>query len=336
MSIKMIVFDFRGSEEEFFKRNKLENFDITFITGTLNDESVLELPQKLRDSVQVVSVFIESEITSHVIGQFKNLLVISTRSTGVDHINLRSCQKRNIAVLNVERYGSTSVAQYTLGLIIALIRHIPAATQYMKSETRHCTEFVGRDLTKLTLGVIGTGATGAVVAKTCEFIGMKVLGFDLFQKKELNIEYTDFETLIKTSDVLTLHLPYTGNNQHMISKDQLNMMKPDAYFINTSRGELVKTVDLYDVMSKGHLKGAALDVLPCESYNFACAELEKHLPPQSCAAEVKAARNLAALPNVIITPHIAYETQDAIDYILEETFTGVMNYFTGNNTHRVV
>jgi D-lactate dehydrogenase len=335
MSIKMIVFDFRGSEQEFFRRNKLDNFEITFVSESLNDETVQNLPVEVIDSTQVISVFIESEVTSHVLSHFKNLRVVSTRSTGIDHINLHGCRRRNIAVVNVENYGSTSVAQYAVGLIIALVRNIVPASRYITNE-KECREFTGRDLSKMSIGIVGTGATGAAVAKICQALGMKVFGFDPVEKKELEFRYTDFESLVRKSDIVTLHLPYTGNNLHMFSKREFDMMRRDAYFINTSRGELVNTVDLYDVLKSGHLKGAALDVLTCESYSFACNKLAQNEPSQSCVIEVEAAQKLAQLSNVIITPHIAYETQDSINYILEETFTGIMDFISGGSSHRVV
>jgi D-lactate dehydrogenase len=330
------MFDFRGSEKEFFERNKLDNFDITFIEESLNEETVLNLSERTRNSAQIISVFIDSEITTHVLNSFNNLRLVSTRSTGFDHINLHACRKRNIAVVNVENYGSTSVAQYTIGLIIALVRNIPAAAGYITDKTKTCREFAGRDLSKMSIGIVGTGATGAAVTQICQTLGMQVFGFDLVEKKELKIRYTDFESLVKKSDIVSLHLPYTGNNLHMFSKREFDMMRQGAYFINTSRGELVHTVDLYDALSSGHLKGAALDVLTCENYSFACNKLARNNPSHSCVVEVEAAKKLAGLPNVIITPHIAYETQDSIDYILEETFTGIMDFVKGGHLHRVV
>ncbi len=344
MAIKTIVFDFRDSETEYFQHHDMKSFDITFIKGSLNDKTVKNIPQDIADSVQAISVFIDSAITFEVLEHFKNLRIVSTRSTGVDHINLRACQKRNIAVLNVENYGSTSVSQYTIGLMIALVRQIPAAAAYNRTEPedRVCREFVGRDLSKMSVGIVGTGATGAVVAKVAKSFGMEVFAFDINPKKELKIKYTDLTSLIKKSDIITLHLPYTGDNLHMFSKREFDMMH--GYLINTSRGELVNTMDLYDALKNGHVKGAALDVLPCEHYNFACRQLAKNgnkeietiSPSHSCVKEVETARKLVKLENVIITPHIAYETQDSIDFILKETFAGIMDYITGGNKHRVV
>ncbi len=332
------MFEFRESEKEFFKKNELTNFDITFVEESLNEHTVESLDPDLCDKVQIISIFINSEITPHVLARFKNLRVLTTRSTGTDHINLRACQKRNIAVINVERYGSTSVAQYTIGLIIGLVRKIPVAASYIHQEEKTCREFVGRDLSKMTIGIVGTGATGAAVAKVCDALNMKVFGFDPIRKNELKIEYTTFDNLITNSDIVSLHVPYTGDNLHMFSKREFDLMKPGSYLINTSRGELVNTGDLYKALETGHIKGAALDVLPCESYSFECNKLLQNLkePSFTCIKEVETIRKLAKVENVIITPHIAYETQDSINYILDKTFISLTYFINSNNPNRVV
>ncbi|MDR1167261.1 MAG: hypothetical protein LBK53_00010 [Heliobacteriaceae bacterium] len=337
MTLKMILFDFRKPEEDFFKKHKPENFDIAFYKKSLNAQTIREIPQEIKDNASVISVFIDSEITKEIINGFKNLRLITTRSTGVNHINLRACRKKNVAVINVENYGSTSVVQYTAGLMIALVRNIIPASQSVANPSK-CAEFTGRDLTKLTIGIVGTGATGGAMAKLCTAFGMDVLAFDVIEKKELELKYTDMATLIKNSDIITLHLPYTGDNFHMFSQREFEMMKKGSYFINTSRGELIKTKDLYKALKNGHLAGAALDVLTCESYSFKCNKLAENAQTSSssCIEEAEIVKKMIKLPNVVITPHIAYETQDSIDYILEQTIAGIKDFIAGGNEHRVV
>ncbi len=338
MTMKMLVFDFRKTEEEFFKNNKLENFEITFFNESLNEQTVANISQKVKDKVGIISVFIDSEVTGKVLDEFKNLRLITTRSTGVNHINLRACQRKNIAVINVENYGSTSVVQFTLGMMIGLVRNIPVADFYVRNGSSKCKEFVGRDLTKLTLGIVGTGAIGAGFAKIASAMDMSVIAYDLKPKKELEtvLKYVDFETLVQTADIISLHLPYTGTNLHMFSEREFAMMKKGSYFINTSRGELVRLKDLYAALESEHLKGAALDVLTCEAYSFGCHKIKEVAPSATCVHEVEVVRKLAGFPNVVITPHIAYDTQDSIDYILERTFIGIMDFVRGRGKYRVV
>ena len=340
MAIKLLVFDFRESEKDFFRSHELENFDITFFTESLNEETVKNLSSELLDNTSVISVFIDSEVTENVINSFKNLRIISTRSTGVEHINKRSADAKNIAVVNVEGYGARPVAQYTIGLILALVRKIIPASEYLKNKNRVCQNFVGRDISKFTIGIIGTGSIGIAVAKLASAFGMKILAYDISEKiefaKKYNVEYTDFNTLLREADIVTIHIPYTGENKYMFAFEQFSIMKNTAYLINTSRGEIVNIKDLYSAVTKGAIKGAALDVVTCEYFNFKCSNLTQTLYNNfECVEESKILPELIKNQNVIVTPHIAYETQDAIDYILEVTFIAISDIIKGGNSYRV-
>jgi D-lactate dehydrogenase len=288
----------------------------------------------------VISVFINSEITQNVLNYFKNLRIISSRSTGIDHIDIKSAEAKNIAVTNVEGYGSRSVAQYTIGLMIALVRHIVFASKHISKGDYRCSAYVGRDISNLTIGVIGTGAIGIAVCKIAQSLGMNILAYDINKKQELinttGAKYIDFNTLIRTSDIVTLHIPYTGKNRHLFAIEQFRQMKSTSYLINTSRGELINTKDLYEAISKGIIKGAALDVVACENASFRCPEFARnaHIDLE-CYEESMIVKELVQLPNVIVTPHIAYETQDAINYILEISINGILDCIKGGYKYRV-
>lgn len=341
MTIKMLVFDFRDSEKQFFKEHKFEHFDITFYQESLNDASVENLSQDELDNTTVISVFINSDVTENVINKFKNLRIISTRSTGYDQISKKGAMEKNIAVINVDTYGSKSVAQYAFTLILALVRKLIPAALYMRDYKGECSNFVGRDLSRLTLGVVGTGAIGASVCKIGYSFGMKILAYDLNVRQELldsiNVEYVSFKDLLVRSDVISLHLPYTGDNYHMFSKTEFDMMKDNSYFVNTSRGEIVDTVAAYNALVLGKLSGLALDVVACEDISFHCDKNHRYITevPLNCVKEMEAVKKLAWMENAIITPHVAYETQDAIDYILEQTFDGIRDCIKGSSKYRV-
>lgn len=334
MAIKMLIFDFRDSEKKFFEENKFDNFDITFFKESLNEDTVNNLTDEQLEHTAVISVFIDSEVTQAVIDKFRNLRTVSTRSTGIDHINHKVCIDKNIDVINVGSYGARSVAQFTIGLMIALIRKIIPASRYVPNKENACDTFLGRDISKLTIGVIGTGAIGAAVSRLALAMGMRVLAYDLVHRQELleEVEYVDFDVLVSKSDVITLHVPYTGENHNMISTQQFKMMKKDAYIINTSRGEILDTIALYDAITLGEIAGAGLDVVACETYSFKCNQFAKRLgEDMACMREAETVRKLAQMPNVIVTPHIAYETQDAIDYLLEMTFKGIHDCIQGGS-----
>ncbi len=341
MSINMLVFDYRTTEHAFFANNHLSNFNIKFFSESLNEETVKELSDADKDNAMVISVFIDSEVSEEVINQFKNLRIISTRSTGIDHINSKVAAKRNIQIVNVMNYGSTSVAQFTFGLILALVRNIVVSAICLKNLQKTNISFLGRDISKLTLGVIGTGAIGGAVCKLAHAFGMKIAAYDLKEKQELrdkcDVKYTSFDNLLKISDIVTLHTPFTGDNKNIISYQQFEIMKPDAYLINTARGELVDIKALKHALDEKQIKGAALDVLNCESFNLKCEDFAEKMQncPLHCYEEVQIAHEIVKYSNVIITPHIAYETQDSIDYILQKTFDGIMSTINGgtNNTN---
>ncbi len=342
MSINMLVFDYRDTEQAFFGNNHFQNFNIRFFKESLNEQTVKTLSQEDLDGVMIISVFIDSEVTEDVINSFKNLRIISTRSTGIDHINAKAAEKRNIKIINVMNYGSTSVAQYTFGLMLALVRNIVYAANCAKRYNERSIAFMGRDVSVLTLGVVGTGAIGGAVCKLAAAFGMKIYAYDYNERQELkdacDVEYVSLEHLLKCSDVVTLHLPYTGTNKNMISYSQFAMMKPNSYLINTSRGEMVDIKALKMALDDGQIKGVALDVLSCENYNVKCEELVKDLEgiPLECHEEVKITQEIIRYPNVIITPHIAYDTQEAVDYILQKTFDGIIDTIKGGTEYCAV
>lgn len=342
MTVNMIVFEYKDTEKEFFNNKQFDGFNITFYNECLNKEFLDNIPQELKDNAFVISVFINSIVDEEVINAFKNLRIISTRSTGYDHIDLMASQNKNITVLNVENYGETSVAQYTFGLMITLVRNIVPAILYVKGDQTDDRDFTGRDLSKLTLGVVGTGAIGAAVCKYAQALNMDIVAYDIKEKKELEesigLKYVTFEELLKISDIVTLHIPYTGDNYHMFSYEQFDMMKDGSYLINTSRGEMVDLVSLYNFIENKKLKGAALDVLTCESMSFGCMNYDEKMSDVTldCITEMEYVKKLAEFNNVIITPHIAYDTKDAVNYILEESMNMIKTVIKGDKTKRIV
>lgn len=343
MTCRLLFFDYRKPEESFFEKNELENFDIKFFKNSLNKETVKTLPQELLDETIIISVFITSEIDREVISKFKNLRVISTRSTGFDHICTKTCTGRNITLINVENYGQTAVAQFTIALILMLTRNIMPALNVKHNASFLPSNFVGRDFNDMTLGIIGTGSIGSAVAKYAKDFGAEILAYDKNQNSELTkceyVRYVDMDELLGRSDIVSLHIPYTPDNNKMFGERQFGMMKINSYFVNVSRGELVDNNALLKVLDNGKLLGAGLDVVACaeeakNTNNITDAPEEKS--SVHCVQSSKIIKRLLQHPNVIITPHIAYNTQEAIDYILKTTFEGISDYLSGGFEHRVL
>ena len=329
----MLMFDFRDSEKEFFNTHEFKDFEIEFIKEPLNEMSVLT--EKQLSETDIISVFITSDVTENIIKKFKNLRIISTRSTGFNHIDTRYCTQNNIAVFNVGEYGQTSVAQYTFMLILALVRKlIPAYLDVQKNLTAH-ESYEGRNLESLSIGILGCGAIGSSVAKIANFFGMKIYACSYEKNPDISnfTTYCSFDELIKNSDILTLHLPYNSETYHIINDDVLKKMKKNAFVINTSRGELIDIIALYNNLISGQIGGAALDVTECD--NVAMNELPINAGYSKCLTKALAVQKLLGMQNVIITPHIAYNTKESVEKLLSVTFNNIRDFSKGLHTNQL-
>lgn len=335
--MKMLMFDFRESEREFFETHDYPDIEITFIPESLNNET--ELTEEQFNDTDVISVFIDSLITEEVINKFKNLRIIATRSTGYNHIDIQCCTNNNIAVFNVERYGQTAVAQYTIGLVIALVRNlIPAYLDMERNIVQH-SSYEGKNLENMTLGLIGGGAIGGGVAKIAHHFGMNILVYSYNKSSELTdiVEFVTFNELLERSDIISLHIPYTTENYHLLGAEEFKKMKEDVYIVNTARGELIDMVALYENIVSGKIKGAALDVLECE---YAAVNGDNVLTDiknenLKCINSALITQRLLDKPNVIITPHIAYNTIESVNTLLETTFNNIRDFSKGMHTNQV-
>ena len=334
MAIEMVLFDFREEEKAFFENNKFPNFNFTFYEWSLTPASVKNLPDAIKNKTSIISVFTDSDVSAEVINEFKNLRIISTRSTSYDHISQIAATERNIAVINVMQYGEKSVAQFTFMLIFSLVRKLlPASTGNFLNRL----ELLGQDISNLSVGIVGTGAIGASVCKIAQYFNMKIYGYDIKPKQELvdkyNMEYLTLNDLLEKSDIITLHLPYTGDNFYMFSDAQFDIIKHGAYFINTSSSKLTNLKSLYKAVASGKVAGAALDFTVCASGRSECYMSEN--PSGICREENKYLSLLKKQNNVIVTPHIAYDTKEAVNFILETTINKIKKTMQCGDTHGV-
>ena len=335
--MKMLMFDFRESEKSFFQKNKFIDFDITFIKEPLNEKT--ELTEEELNETVVISVFTTSDITEEVLKKFKNLRIISTRSTSYSHIDTNYCISQKIAVVNIEQYGKTAVAEFAFTLILSLIRNLFPAYYDMKHHNIHHPKYEGRILSSYTLGIIGCGAIGSAVARIAHFFGMNVLIHSYMKNPEVAslCDFVSLEELLEKSDIISLHIPYDGDNYHMLGKEEFERMKHGVFIVNTARGELLDIKALYDNLISGKVKGAALDVLECEFLSTYSGEISEVIQKSksNCVETALIAQKLFKVKNVILTPHIGYNTTEAINYILKETFNRIRDIMKGENSNRV-
>ncbi|MCX7881575.1 MAG: NAD(P)-binding domain-containing protein [Patescibacteria group bacterium] len=321
--MKIVFFEVQDWEKELLKKE--------FSEALLTKEKLsLENVEKYKET-EIISCFIYSQITKELIDKMINLKFIATRSTGFDHIDISYSKTKNILVSNVPEYGSRTVAEHTFALILTLTKKIYQSINQAKNFVFEHSAIRGIDLYGKTLGLIGLGKIGIEVVKITKGFNMKVLVFTRTKKeelaKELGFEYTDLKTLLSNSDIITLHLPYTKETHHLINKENIFYFKRGSYLINTARGGLVETEVMIIGLEKGILAGVGLDVL----------EEEKHLTEEVVVltAAYKKEVDLKTLvlnhllinhPRVVITPHNAFNTIEALKRILLTTIENIKKF----------
>lgn len=286
------------------------------------DEIIFSEPYLSLDNItgfkdlEVISGFVNSKLNKDALEKLPHLKLIATRSTGFDHIDLEECKKRKITVCNVPNYGENTVAEFTFALILALSRKLITSVGHVGGELR-CESLRGFDLNGKTLGVIGCGAIGRHVVRVAKGFEMKILVFDIVKDesfaKKMGFKYVDLDDLLKNADVVTLHLPLNEHTYHLIDKDKLALMKKSALLINTSRGKIIDTKALLESLQDEKLLGVALDVF-----------------------ESDYKQDLLESFNVLITPHNAFNTQEALNRILETTIKNIKMFRESKSVNVVV
>jgi len=235
-----------------------------------------------------------TKVTKDVIENADKLKIIGRAGVGLDNIDLNAAKKKGIKIVNSPEASTISVAELTIGSLIALMRNIPHAHRSLKEGRWEREKFEGNELYGKTIGIIGFGRIGREVADRARAFGMNVLIFDpnitAEDAREANCEYMELDELIKNSDVITLHVPLTNETRNLIDKKRIDMMKENAILINVARGGIVNEVDLYTALKEGRIKGAVLDVFESE-------------PPERSP--------LLKLENVLLTPHLGASTEEA-------------------------
>jgi len=325
--MKIAFFEVEDWEEEYLK-GKLSGHQLKFS----NEKLSLENAAQIKD-FDALSVFIYSKIDEQIIQAIPNLKLVTTRSTGFDHIDIDVCKKRGITVCNVPSYGENTVAEHTFALILSLSRNMCKACIRRFEQDFSIEGLEGFDLKGKTIGVVGTGQIGLHVIRIAKGFGMNVVAYDVRQNKLLSevleFEYVTLEDLLARSDVITLHVPHMKATHHLMNKDTFKLVKKGAILINTARGSIVDTEALIDALDKKILAGAGLDVFEGEEV----IKEEKQLLYEPKNLEVLASlvkdHILLSKDNVVFTPHIAFYSKEALERILETTVENIAAFVSG-------
>ncbi len=337
--MKILFFGLEKSDQDTFLKS-FSGQDISFPEGKL-DESTAEIAK----DAEMVCVFVDSTLNKAVLDIMPHLKFIVTRSTGYNHIDFEYAKTKGIQVSYVPAYGSHTVAEFTFGLILNLSRKIIKANDYLResSDFNYFSAMEGFDVSGKTLGIIGTGKIGKNVAKIAKGFGMNIIAYDLYPDatfaKENNFEYKSLEEVVAGSDIVTLHAPYTKENHHLINKNNISLMKKGTYLVNTARGELIDTDALVWGLKEGIIAGAGLDVLEGERELKEEIELLSSNSSRLTRTEdykmLLEDRVLIDMPNVIITPHIAFYTREAVAEILKITAENIKGFIEGSPVNLV-
>ncbi len=328
--MKIGFFELEGWEEPAIRSN-FPNAELALEKNKIDD---LNVPAAT--DFDVISVFVDSRITKDVLARFPNLKLIATRSTGYDHVDIAACNERGVMVAYVPGYGDNTVAEFAFGLLLSLIRKIYKGIDQIKGTCSFSLEGMrGADLKGKTIGVIGTGRIGKEAVKIAKGFGMNVVAFDPMPDAAyatlMGFKYAaTLEELLGSSDVITIHCPLTSQTTHLINENNIKSIKRGAYLVNTARGGIVSTEALVSALNDGILAGAAVDVLEEEGeLQEELTFLAKGHPKEGELQTLLRNHILMKMPNVLITPHMAFDSTEALGRILDTTFTNVKGFISG-------
>ncbi len=317
---KIIFFETEDWERSYIKKDlgKAE-----FIQGHLDQNNA----GKAKDA-EIIGIFIYSRITAKILDMLPKLKLIATMSTGYDHIDLNECKKRGIKVCNVPNYGENTVAEHTFSLILALSRKIIESSERTRKGDFTLEGLRGFDLKGKTIGIVGMGSIGQHVARIARGFEMKSIAFDLKKDSKLartlDFKYVNLAYLLKNSDIITLHCPYNKATHHLINRGNTGTIKKGAILINTARGGLIETNAMIRALNSGRLKAAGLDVLEEECAIKEEKQLLSRKFAETCDLRTVLQNHiLERMNNVIITPHNAFNSNEALLRIIDTTIINI-------------
>jgi len=324
--MKIAFFEVKEKWEETAIKKAFPNDKIYLFKESINEVNLSKLK-----SVDIISVFIYSNCNKDILKQFAKLKLIATRSTGFDHIDLKFAKRNKIPICNVPHYGENTVAEFTFALMLNISRKLYSSINRVKAGVFNFDGLRGFDLKSKTIGIIGFGNIGQKFAKMCIGFEMNVLVYDVFadkleeKAKEIGVKFVDLKTLFKKSDIISLHIPSLPSTKHILNSETFDEMKKGVIILNTSRGDLINTDALLNAINSNKVAGAGLDVLEGEYVIKDELELFTHQgkDPICDMKMVLEDHILINHPKVFVTPHNAFNTQDALMRILKTSIKNI-------------
>ncbi len=322
---KIVFFDVHGDEKRYFKRTFKNVFEAEVVC---TEESLTQVTAKRYSDVDIASVFITSDVNQKCLSYLPNLEMIATRSTGYDHIDMKTAKANHVLVSTVPEYGEATVAEFTIMLLMSLARRLRESMQQVNDRLIDHEEITGFDLEGKTMGLIGLGRIGEHVARIADAIGMNVVAYDPKPRGSGIVEFVELDELYERSHIVSLHAPSNSDNYHMINAEAIAKMRKGVVIINTARGELIEAQALIDGLYSGQIAAAGLDTLEGEQLLRFDEEVALLHPDASTKDLVMSAEHnvLLRMPNVLITPHNAFNSKEALQRIRHTTAENIKKY----------
>ncbi len=324
--MKVLVYSSKDFEIPYLENANSRKHQLTFITEALSSKTA-----EKAIGYAAISIFSADEACFITIEKLKDFGVkfIVLRSVGHDNVNLRAASRLNIKVANVPAYSPYAIAEHAVALLLALNRKLIESNRRVRHYNFNLNNLVGFDLNTKTIGIIGTGRIGAVMSKIMQGFGCKLLGYDLVEdstlKEHYNMSYTTLKELCEQADIISLHVPLNSETHQLINEDLIFEMKNGVIIINTARGSVLNTEHVIEGLKSGKIGALGIDVYENEQGVF-FKDRSQETPNDDLLIR------LNAFPNVLITGHHAFLTQEALTNIAETTIYNLDCWSRGEET----
>ena len=314
---KVAFFDTKPYDRTWFDALG-KNYEITYFEEKLNHHTA-----KFTDGFDAVCAFVNDRVNALAIERLYNngVQLIAMRCAGYSNVDVKAAFQK-LHIVRVPAYSPHAVAEHAMGLLLTLNRRLHKAYNRTREFNFSIVGLTGTDLYGKTVGVIGTGKIGRTFIDICRGFGMRVLAYDKFPAKDSGLDYVELDTLLRESDVISLHCPLTPDTRHILNRDAFSKMKKGVFILNTSRGALIDSEALLDALNSRTVGGAGLDVYEEEANLFYEDRSDTIIHDDTLAL-------LVSRPNVILTAHQAFLTEEALHNIAEETIKNLDAFFSG-------
>lgn len=320
--MKILFYDTKKYDKDSFEKvvKEFPEVELDYLETDLSVQTA-----RLAKGYDAVCAFVSSDVSERVLqilGQ-RSVKLVLMRCAGFNNVDLAAADANGITVLRVPGYSPEAVAEHAMALALAVNRHIHKGYIKVRENNFSLVGLTGVNFFGKTAGIVGTGKIGAAMCRICHGFGMKVIAYDIYQNPDLDfVEYVDFDTLLANSDLISLHCPLTEENYHLINQDTIRKMKDEVILVNTSRGALIKTDDLIAGIRSRKFFGVGLDVYEEETNNV-FENREDDILEHSTTAR------LLSFPNVIVTSHQGFLTEEALAAISQTTLQNAMDFQNG-------